>query len=126
MFSRPRLGTLKRLLALWLAVSVCFSATASDLDKEVVFHISPQPLESALLEFSRQADVQVAMASASIRDVQVSGVDGKLPVGTALLLLLRGSGLSYSIAGSTLTVTRVSVTEFAAPAARDARVKRRR
>jgi iron complex outermembrane receptor protein len=90
---------------------LCLSATSlsysSDLDKEVNFHIGPRPLESALLEFSREADVQVAMASASIRDVKVAGVQGKYPIGTALVILLRGSGLSYTVVGSTLTVTEV-------------------
>lgn len=96
---------LRRLAIAMLCLSAASLTWSSDLDKEVIFHIGPRPLESALLEFSREADVQVAMASASIRDVQVAGVEGKYAIGTALVILLRGSGLSYAVVGSTLTVT---------------------
>jgi len=95
----------RRLAIAMLCLPAASVTWSSDLDKEVIFHIGPRPLESALLEFSREADVQVAMASASIRNVQVAGVEGKYPIGTALVILLRGSGLSYAVVGSTLTVT---------------------
>jgi iron complex outermembrane receptor protein len=81
-------------------------ANTADLEKEVAFHIAPQQLESALLEFSRQADVQVAVASDSVRNVEVRGIEGKLTAIRALSLLLRDSGFSYSLLGDTVMVTR--------------------
>lgn len=103
----PRQRSLAPLMALCLAAGISPALPASDLEKQVTFHIASQPLESALLEFSRQADVQVAIASAAVGNVHVAGIDGRLPVGSALLILLQGSGLSYSVTGNTVTVTRV-------------------
>jgi hypothetical protein len=110
--SAPRRSArLARLLwVIGLALYRESSAVASELDKQVTFHIESQRLESALLEFSRQADVQFAIASTSIRNVPVRGVDGKLTVEAALLILLRGSGLAYSVVGSTVTVTNAVTT----------------
>jgi outer membrane receptor for ferric coprogen and ferric-rhodotorulic acid len=84
-------------------------AQSAGLDRQIVFHIASQPLEGALLEFSRQADVPVAIASDSLRDLHVSGVEGKLAARNALVMLLKGSGLSYSLVGSTVMVTRTTL-----------------
>ena len=92
-------------------VALCFAAQvhASELDREVTFHIKPQSLESALLQFSRQADIQFAFASDLVLNAPVQGVEGKLAVSAALVILLRGSGLSYTVVGSnTVTVTRTA------------------
>jgi hypothetical protein len=94
-------------------VALCFAAPvyASELDREVTFHIKPQSLEGALLQFSRQADVQFAFASDLILNAPVQGIDGKLAVSAALVILLRGSGLSYTVIGTnTVTVTRTATT----------------
>ena len=94
-------------------VALCVAAQgyASDLDREVTFHIKPQSLESALLQFSRQAELQFAFAPDLILNAPVQGIDGKLAVSAALVILLRGSGLSFTVIGSnTVTVTRTATT----------------
>ena len=100
------------LLKWFCGVALCFAAQvhASELDREVTFHIKPQSLESALLQFSRQADLQFAFASDLTLNAPVQGIDGKLAVSAALVILLRGSGLSYTVIGSTVTVTRAATT----------------
>lgn len=109
-------GIFALLIALCLAAEISAALAAADLDKQVTFHIAPQPLESALLEFSRQADIQVAIASAAVGNHHVAGIHGRLPVGHALFTLLNGSGLSYAVTGNTVTVTRA--VSKAAPADR--------
>jgi outer-membrane receptor for ferric coprogen and ferric-rhodotorulic acid len=89
-----------------LCLSHAVQANNGYREKEVAFHIAPQQLESALLEFSRQADVQVAIASDSVRNVEVRGIEGRLTAIQALGLLLRDSGFSYSLLGDTVMVTR--------------------
>jgi len=99
------------LIAVTLSLLQAVPADPADLNKEIIFHIASQQLESALLDFSRQADVQVAVASDAVRNVEVQGIQGKLTASKALDLLLRGSGLSYSLRGGTVMVTRVVGTD---------------
>ena len=79
-------------------------ASPVDLDAEFVFHIRAQPLDSALLEFSKQANTQVAFAAKSIGLLKTSGLDGKYRARTALAVLLCNSGLAYAQLGDTITV----------------------
>jgi hypothetical protein len=88
-------------------------ATASNLDSEVVFHISAQPLDSALLEFSKQANTPVAFAAASIGNLRTRGVDGKLAARTALEVLLCNSGLKFTQIGDTVTVVPLGAQSIA-------------
>jgi iron complex outermembrane recepter protein len=80
-------------------------AGAVDLDHRVVFDIQPQNLVSALIDFSRQTDLQVMSAGSDVKDHRAPGVHGSYAIGKALDLLLAGSGLSYKAAGpSTVAV----------------------
>jgi outer membrane receptor protein involved in Fe transport len=63
------------------------------------FDIKAQPLASALLEFSKQADRQVVGATEALREVRTTGVTGELSVGDALGKLLEGTGLQYELVG---------------------------
>jgi iron complex outermembrane receptor protein len=89
-------------------VFVSGTATATDLDHEVIFHIKSQRLDSALLEFSRQANTPVAFAAKSIGALVTPGLDGKYPARAALSALLCNSGLIYTQIGDTVTVIPVS------------------
>jgi iron complex outermembrane recepter protein len=91
------------------------SACAVDLDTEVVFHIGAQPLDSALLEFSKQANTPVAFAASSIGTLRTSGLDGKYPARAALAVLLCNSGLAYSQIGDTVTVIPSSAGGISKP-----------
>lgn len=98
--SQLRLG----LLMLLAAPVFVLGAAAADLDHEVVFHIKSQRLDSALLEFSRQANTPVAFAAKSIGSLVTPGLDGKYPAREALSALLCNSGLVYTQVGDTVTV----------------------
>ncbi len=94
---------------LTLAATASWTSTAAaDLDAEVVFHIKAQPLEGALLEFSKQANTPVAFAAKSIGALMAPGLDGKFAPSTALAVLLCNSGLAYAKVGDTVTVVPVS------------------
>ena len=103
------LKALRRLrVALILSLTIMTPAMATDLDHEVVFHIKSQRLDSALLEFFRQANTPVAFAAKSIGSLITPGLDGKYPARTALSALLCNSGLVYTQVGDTVTVVPTS------------------
>jgi hypothetical protein len=87
-----------------VTLSFATAAAATDLDTEIVFHISAQPLDRALLEFSKQANTPVAFAAKSIGALKTTGLDGKFVARAALSALLCNSGLSFSQIGDTITV----------------------
>ncbi len=84
------------------------ASSAADLDTEIVFHIGAQPLDSALLEFSKQANTPIAFAAKSIGSLRTTGLNGKFPARTALTVLLCNSGLVYTQVGDTVTVVPIS------------------
>jgi len=103
-----------RSVAVLIAASFSFSAHAVDLKREVTFIIPPQQLSSALLEFSRQAQVQVMSSTQELGTRQTPGVNGKYPVGVALGTLLHGTGLRFRAGGdSTIMVVGESGAERA-------------
>ena len=101
--------------ALILSLAIMTPAMATDLDHEVVFHIKSQRLDSALLEFSRQANTPVAFAAKSIGSLITPGLDGKYPARTALSALLCNSGLVYTQVGDTVTVVPTSSEQNVQP-----------
>jgi hypothetical protein len=86
------------------SLAIMSSAMATDLDHEVVFHIKSQPLDSALLEFSRQANTPVAFAAKSIGTLSTPGISGRYVARAALGVLLCNSGLVFTKVGETITV----------------------
>jgi outer membrane receptor protein involved in Fe transport len=80
-------------------------AAASDaLTRTVRFEIPAQSLESALLEFSKQAQVPVFVNAHAVEDLRAPAVVGALPANMALERLLQESGLAYSAVGEAITV----------------------
>jgi hypothetical protein len=115
--NRARTAASCRSLRLWpialaaVVASVTWLATAHAddvLDRGVQFHISPAPLATALIEFSTQSGVQVAVADADVAQRRSGGVSGTLPVGSALSELLRGTGLEYSRVGTETVAIRAT------------------
>ena len=89
-----------------LAGAQSSSATAEGLGKleqEAAFHIPSGSLESALLQFSRQAEIQVII-SVPVAEISVAAVDGRLSARVVLATLLNGTGLAYTVVGNTITV----------------------
>jgi hypothetical protein len=90
------------------AASVAWLATARAddvLDRGVRFHIAASPLASALIEFSTQSGMQVAVA-ADVSQLHSNGVDGVYPLHDALSILLRGTGLEFSRVGVAMIAIR--------------------
>jgi hypothetical protein len=99
------------------AVAIAWLATARAdeiLDRGVRFHIAASPLAGALIEFSTQSGLQVAVADADVSQLHSNGVNGTLPVHDALSILLRGTGLEFSRVGVATIAIR------SAPVRRDA------
>ena len=87
---------------LWLSLnSPVIAGTPGDHD----FQIAPQTLAAALVEFSKQADVQVLGATEAIGTLHTAGVSGHLTGEQALERLLRGTELSFRWTGQhTVTI----------------------
>lgn len=98
------------------------------LESQASFRIPPQPIATALVEFSKQAKLQLVTASVELGPHQTSGVSGKLSLREALDALLERSGLSYAMVGeNTVAIvasdaeatTRMSRTSYARVAQAD-------
>ncbi|MGE5501951.1 MAG: TonB-dependent receptor domain-containing protein, partial [Ignavibacteriales bacterium] len=76
--------------ALTPAVSLAAPAAEQNLRD---FDIAPQPLQSALLEFSRQSNSPVVASTSLLKGLSAPGVQGRMDEGQALNTLLAGSGL---------------------------------
>lgn len=73
--------------------------------QDVSFDIPAQPLWSALQEWGRQSDLQVLVNPEAIQGKTSTQVRGRYPPEQAARILLRNSGLDFSLAGDTLTLT---------------------
>ena len=103
-----RRRALASLLYLAGVLSCCGVARASPLETEVDFHISAGLLADALLQFSTQANVQIAVAPHVSANLHSPGLNGRLPVTLALKKLLRNSGLAYQTVGDTVTIVQIT------------------
>lgn len=77
------------------AFSTSAVARAADLQARHDFKIPAQSLDTALLAFSVQADVQVLMWAGSQPEAYSRGVNGALSAATALMSLLDSTGFSF-------------------------------
>jgi iron complex outermembrane receptor protein len=97
------------LFSLVTAGFMCLSINApvhADAPPAHDFQIAPQPLASALVEFSKQADVQVLGATDAIRTLRTLGVVGHFTEEQALEQLLRGTELGFGwTAHRTVTIS---------------------
>jgi len=86
----------------WLSLS---GPVRADTPVAHDFRIAPQALASALVEFSRQADVQVLGATEAIQTIRTSGIAGHFTEEQALEQLLKGTELGYRWSGPhTITI----------------------
>lgn len=111
---RPRVDLIRLLLILAGVVAPMALATSQEiprLQREILFRIEPGPVESALIQFSRQAEMQVVLAPDTAVDITVSAVHGRFAAGAALTALLKGTGLVYTTVGNTVTVKSSSAPE---------------
>jgi outer membrane receptor for ferric coprogen and ferric-rhodotorulic acid len=73
---------------------------AAQPGQQIRFDIPGQPLVEALIQFGRQAGLQVSADNALIQNRRTAGVNGVMTREQALTALLAGTGLSYRINGS--------------------------
>ena len=84
-------------LALGFILALAGASAPADeaLDEVSAFDIAPQPLADALLEFSQQANIQIVMVSATVKDIEAGGIVGERTNREALELLLDDQALRY-------------------------------
>jgi hemoglobin/transferrin/lactoferrin receptor protein len=96
--------------ALWayglLTIAIAVARVGPDkLDAAADFHIAAGTLESALLEFSQQAALQVIIV-APVAHIQVVAISGRRVPRQVLNALLHNTGLVYRVVGDTVTVRK--------------------
>lgn len=79
-------------------------ATAGDLRETRNYQVLPQPLDSALLEFSDQAGIQLVMSAQIASDLDSPGLSANITGDAALKILLQDTGLGFEIVGNTVTI----------------------
>jgi outer membrane receptor protein involved in Fe transport len=104
----PRLLYTRAACAIAGLTVVALTARAEALQGSANFDIPAQPLPSALIEFSRQADVQVMGSSTAYAHLRSQEVKGRLSATDALRRLLRNTGLKYSIFRRAVVVNSIS------------------
>ena len=103
--------------ALMLSMAWSAAARAADmLDRSVQFNVAAAQLGNALIDFSTQSGVQVAVADADVSRLKSGGVTGAYPAREALAILLRGTGLEFSRVGEKTVAIRVAAAAPAVPA----------
>jgi len=87
------------------------TAGADVLNDKSKFDIPAQPLTYALIEWSRQADVQVMSDAATLKDLRSVEVKGRLKAKDALQQLLKSTGLGYDLSKNSVVVKQMEMTE---------------
>ena len=105
-----RISLLGIVLATLALGSGSLSAQGESSDKRQ-FDISPQSLDSALLEFSEQAELQLVVAASSLEGMETRGFAGQGTPEKALAALLDGADLKFSTVGATVTITDAGGSE---------------
>lgn len=101
-----RCALLTTFVTAWIAGPAAHSADALSA-KAVRVDIAATSLESALLQLSSQANVQLVVASVDIGGMASPGLSGEFLLKDALDRLLAGSGLTYRVdEAGTIIVTR--------------------
>lgn len=72
---------------------------AADRDRTADFEIAPQPLSSALLQFSSQSGTQILAADETIASFRTPGVRGRFTIADALQRMLVGTTIEFRDAG---------------------------
>lgn len=79
---------------------VCGTPTRAEAKGTILFSIPPQPLSSGVIEFSRQANVQVLTEGSRLQGVNTPGVTGRYSLDAGIKHLLVGTGFGYRLTGS--------------------------
>src|SRR5579862_1247250 len=97
---------LRVVIALMTLALASSSALAVELDRQFDFNVAAQPLTSAIVEFSKQADVQVLADGQKLDRVESRGVRGRYSIRDGLKTLLDGTGFGFKVVGAnTISLT---------------------
>jgi len=88
-------------------------AKSANLDRVVAFSINPQSIESALIEFSKQAHIQVIISPRVNGASAAPALNTTVSARVGLETLLKNMGLTYAASGESVTVTRISARSSA-------------
>jgi outer membrane receptor protein involved in Fe transport len=92
----------------WSVTARAATAETASFRREVRFDIAPQALATALIMFSRQADVQIAAPAALLEHLTTEGIRGRMPIDAALRQLLSGTRLGFHPVGvNTIGINRM-------------------
>lgn len=90
----------------WAQQAAASSPMIAQLQSEQNFNIPAQPLTDALVAFGQQSGVQVTVNGTVARNVSAPAVRGTMTREQALRQILAGSGLTYTMSGSTVVIER--------------------
>lgn len=108
-----RRSTLRILLLVTFA-SLPLPGHAVPLERQASFEIPAQPLPSALIKFSQQANLQVVTSGRKIAGATSRGVTGRLSLAEALHAILKDTGFTYQPIGDG-TISVVSLDSDVKP-----------
>lgn len=92
-------------LTIGAIIALAGEAGARDLDSAITLDIAPAPLESALLELSKQTGLQLVAPTGALSSTPTQRVSGSMRLSSALDLLLQDTELTYKLVGDrTLTI----------------------
>ncbi|MCQ3000529.1 TonB-dependent siderophore receptor [Pseudomonas syringae] len=94
-----------RVLGAAMGVAMIAPLSAQVSAQEIDFNIPAQPLASALQIFGQQANVQLLYSPDDTQSLNSAALRGRYEPKDAIGVLLKGTGLAYSLQGNTLTVT---------------------
>jgi iron complex outermembrane receptor protein len=95
-------------VAVWalLAAQPALSAPLkADIDAQQDFQIPSQPLDTALLLYSRQSGLQIIASAPAVANTVAPALRGRMTPRQALQNLLRGSNLSFVISNGSIAIT---------------------
>lgn len=104
-------------LAATLVLAGLPGIAAADLSRTVDFHIEPQTLQEALIQYSVQSGVQLTIATDIVDRKSSAGVVGTLPARSALAQLLSGTDLTYDVINENTVLIRLLPGKAAVPSA---------
>jgi iron complex outermembrane recepter protein len=106
-----------RLVTVAVLCGLCsVTAVSMDLSQTIDFHIDPQRLTTALLEFSHQANVQIVVGP-DVGDVGSAGLSGPHSIAQGLTTLLPGTALVYRVVDDTSITVGYGETSQGPPSA---------
>ncbi|MGC3981859.1 MAG: TonB-dependent receptor [Steroidobacteraceae bacterium] len=88
-----------------LSLVLCFPAAAMN---RMSFNVAQQSADKALIEFARQAELQMLFPTERINQFTTHALQGNYSIEEALTLLLRDTGLSAELSGAGMLIVKIT------------------